>query len=109
MSANVKNQLPVLQALCNCRPKIRRQIIENAHGDLIKSICECCTNVLNNNVNLGQKETKRLRKYKKTIRLIGDKTKSLKLKKKAILQSGGSFLLTLIPAAISTILSLLGR
>ena len=109
MSSNVKNQLPVLEALCNCCPKVRKQIIENGHKDLINAICECCTNVLSNNVKLGTTQKNRLKKYKKVIRLVGDRKKGLKLKKQAIIQNGGSFLLTLIPAAISTILSLLGK
>lgn len=109
MSSNVKKHLPVLQVLCRCSPKLRKQLLKNADNNLIRSICECCANVLNGNVVLQNHQLKKLKNIKISLDVISTKQKSIKAKKRTIVQSGGSFLLGLIPAAISTILSLLGK
>ena len=109
MSTNTKQQLPVLQALCTSCPKVRKHLIHTADQNLIKCICECCVNVLDGNIKLTETQKERLKKYKKTVRSLGDRKKNFMKKKKEIVQSGGNFLLALTPAAISTILTLLGK
>lgn len=109
MSKCIKSQLPLLKSLCKCSPKDRHSLLRHADNHLVKSICECCVNTLSGRVKLNALQKKKLRRYKKTLRLLSQRKISLKSKKKQIVQTGGSFLLALLPAAISTILSLLKK
>ena len=105
----LKTQLPALQALCKCNAKVRKQFLQKASNDLTKCICECSLNILNGNISVSKVHKNKLKRYKRILRLIADKKRSVNAKKKVIVQSGGSFLLSLIPAAISTIISLLSK
>lgn len=110
MSINrLKTQLPALQVLCKCKAKVRKDILRKGSNDLIKCICECSLNMLNGNISISKTHKNKLKRYKRILRLISDKKRGVNSKKKIIVQSGGSFLLSLIPAAISTIISLLSK
>lgn len=109
MSKCIRAQLPILQSLCKSSPSVRRSILKHSDNKLTRAICECCINTLHGKIKLSARQRIRLKKYKKTIRSLAQRRQSLKSKKKQIVQTGGSFLLALLPAAISTVLSLLGR
>lgn len=59
--------------------------------DTVRAISECCLNVLHGTLKLKKKEKDKLSKYKKEIRYLV-KGKDKKVKKKIILQKGGSIL-----------------
>ena len=63
--------------------------------------------MLNGNISVSKVHKNKLKRYKRILRFISDKKRSANAKKKVIVQTAGSFLLSLIPAAISTIISLL--
>lgn len=98
--------LPLLQYLSKGKPRIVKAIVEESDPQVIKAICECCLNVLNNNVPLKPGEFKKLKRYKKLLRLLADKKVSLK-RKKQVIQKGGAFLSTLLGVAVPAIASLL--
>ena len=64
MSKRMKDNLPYLQALVKCRPKVRKLLIEHGPTDLITSICECSLNVLKGVIPLTLSQKRRLARYK---------------------------------------------
>jgi hypothetical protein len=64
---------------------------------------------LKGNLSLSDADLKSLKRHKKLLRRLTDKKESLKAKKQIIVQSGGSFLLALLPAAVAAIASLFGK
>ncbi len=85
----------------------RAQLIEYASKEQINAIAECIDNVLRGIVPLNGNETKYLRKYKRAMRIVGDKKIPMKEKKRTLKQSGG-FLSALIPIASAILGPLLG-
>ena len=88
-------------------PKKRNQLIDYADNEEILAICECIYNVLQNNIPIEDKDYKKLKKFKTTLRSLIRKT-SMKKRKNTLKQHGG-FLNVLIPAALSVLSGLLGR
>jgi len=84
-------------------PKLRRAIILNCNKELVNTISEDILKVLNVNVKFSGCNTRKLRKYKTTLRKVADKLVPLSTKKKLIVQRGG-FLLPL-PAIANRIFS----
>jgi hypothetical protein len=93
----------LLKILFKAKPKARQAILQNADPSLIRSICECCYNVLQGNVPLNNIEKNKLKKYKTTLRYLAGKQGSLKQRKKHI-QKGG-FLTALLAPIIGGLLS----
>ena len=94
-----------LKLSCDCKKKIKHNILKRGKRDLILAINECVLNTLNGNVELTKKEREKLEKFKYSLRKLLKK-KSIQYKKKILLQEGG-FLQVLLPSAISLIGSLL--
>ena len=97
----LKNNLDTLKLLCDCKKKLKNSIIKKGKKDLIQAINECVLNTLNGNIDLDPKDIKKLEKFKYSLRKL-IKKKSIKLKKKILLQEGG-FLQVLLPSAITFI------
>ena len=93
--------------VCCQAPKFRRRLLANADGELIKCICQCAAKVLDGSVNITKQEKRKLKKYKRILRQLRERKKSLSIKKKAIVQTGGGFLLSLIPAVVGALASLI--
>ncbi len=94
-----------LNLLANCTKKIRDKLINKGKKDLILSLNECVLNTLNGNISLRPKDKQKLKKFKYSLRKLL-KNKSIKGKKKILIQEGG-FLQVLLPSAISLIGTLL--
>ena len=92
-----------LLALCHSSPQHRLRMLKSAHLGLVKCICECALNVLKERIPTNKSQKRRLSRFKKVLRKLAAKRGSLKHKKRIIVQSGGSFLLSLIPIAISAL------
>lgn len=97
----VCSQIDYLKILAKSKNKLRRVILEKADQKLITAICECILNLLNGKIKIDSSSKEKLFKYRKTLRKLVNKS-NLKEKKKILIQKGG-FLEFLIPAAISTI------
>ena len=106
MKAN--KYLPLLKYLGKVKPAEYKAIIKSAPSGLINAIGECCYNVLRGNVPVTERQKQRLKKYKTLVRAIGDRKLSVKRRRRALLQKGGSFgiLSTVLPAAIGLLSNL---
>jgi hypothetical protein len=98
-----EKNLDYLSVLRRCKPKERRAILQNSGYELIKTICECCENVLNGSVPLCEKDKKRLAPYKAKLRELRSRKKSLKAKKQALIQRGG-----FLPALLGPLIGVIG-
>lgn len=90
----------MLHVLKNCKPCTRKNIIVTGSGELIKTLCEICMNVLNGNAKISKTYKNRLRKYKNTIRQLAKPKSSLSSKRKILVQKGG-----FLPVILSAVLS----
>lgn len=90
----------MLHVLKNCKPCTRKNILKNGSGELIKTLCEVCVNVLNGNAKISKKNKNRLRKYKTTLRQLAKPKSSLTVKRKILVQKGG-----FLPVILSAVLS----
>ena len=97
-----KDCIPYLKLLTlkKLKPRIKKAILSDPQ--IINAISECVLNLVAGNIQLSSKQKKKLKKYKKDLRILATKTTS-KLRKRKILQQkgGGAFLPFIIPAALS--------
>jgi hypothetical protein len=66
-----------LQVLKTAKPQLRKAIIKNCNGELVKTISECVLNVLHGNLQLTTCQKKRLRKFKDPLRALADRRVAL--------------------------------
>ncbi len=107
MSKRLQDNLPFLKKLHCCKAKQRKTLLSHSKPEQVKTIADCCHNILLRNIKLSPAQIKRLKKHKHIIRAIGTKGLSLKKKKKILVQKGG-FLATLLTPLIGIATSLLG-
>ena len=105
--AQLKKHLPLMHYLAKGKPKIKKAIIDESDGEVMKVFCECAKNTLNGNVKLTPAQFKKLKRYKTHLRQLANKNTGIK-KKKKILQKGG-FLGALLGAVIPTLASVVGN
>jgi hypothetical protein len=84
----MKDNLPYLQVLAKCKPKVRKVIIEHGPANVLISICECCFNLLKGAIPLKPGQKRRLSRYKKHLRTLADKKVSHVNKKRLLNQKG---------------------
>ena len=102
----LKENKHMLFVLKNASPKLRKSILLAAPDDLIKAIYEIAFNILSGNHKINYKARDELKKYKNHLRKLVQPSRSLTLKRKVLVQNGGSFL----PFLLSTVLSgILGK
>lgn len=101
-----RKQQKQLQLLSVCPIKQRKELLQKIPISCIKAICECSLNTLKGNISLSKQQKTHLRKHKLTLRKLAHKKLPLYQKRKLIIQRGG-FLNWLIPAALTTISTLL--
>ena len=105
---NLREQLPLLQALKQAKQPQKRKIILAAGGDpLIKCLGECCHNVLTGNVYMHPAQRQKLKRHAAVIRALGDRKTGLKKKKEILVQRGG-FLPALLVPILSAVSGLVG-
>jgi hypothetical protein len=102
-SQNIYKHIPLLEQLAHKRHQ--KQLIKNAEFHLMTALCDLVHNVLQGNINITEKDRKKLIKYKNQLRHMC-KHSTLEHKKKYLLQKGG-FLQYIIPAAIAGISSII--
>lgn len=106
MFTKLKSHRQFLRRLANLTKAKRREAITQATPRQVRCICECSANLLAGNIRIGPSQKRTLSKHKHLLRKLADKRRKFKSKKKLLIQSGGSFLFALLPAAISAIASL---
>lgn len=105
MSQRVISHLPKLKTLVKLAPRKRRDLLEKANLQFIKSIVECVENVMSGNIQLKRQCKEKLKKYKSVLRKIFNSENKLKLKKEIIVQNGGAFL----PALLAPVITILAE
>jgi len=95
----LKRNLSILDVLNKTTKNQRKAFIDTATRDQLMCICDCATNILNENIPLTPKQYKELEKYQTLLRYLSD-TKNYRRdpeKRKYINQSGGFLPLLLAP------------
>lgn len=101
-----KKNAILLQAICEASPQQRRALVNSADLQLVRCICECALNILKGNVPLKSTEKKKLSKHRLFLRKLAKLGKSLKTKKKIIVnQKGGSLLPLILAPVVSALIS----
>ena len=86
----------LLKVLGNCKPKLRKAILQNCNNDLIHTICDCVYNIVKGNVStFDESSVKKLLPHKRTLIKLTKKI-PLKEKKRTLIQQGG-FLQYILP------------
>ena len=83
----IKKNLDLLKVLVTCNKNMRKALLQNADKELILTICECILNCLNGNIKLSEKCVEKISKYKKLLRRLLVKKKSIRFKKSPLIQS----------------------
>ena len=91
-----------------CQPhKFRKALLKHADTELTKAICNYASKVLDGSIPITEEDKKKLQKYKSILRKLRQPNRSTAAQKKVIVQSGGGFLLSLIPAVVGALASLM--
>jgi hypothetical protein len=101
MSERVRRNIDFLSVLAKCNKKQRKALIEHCDSDLIVTLSEIAINVLKGVVKLSPAQKAKLHRFKKHLRSLATRQTPIKHKKRFLVQSGGSLLLTLLPPVIS--------
>lgn len=94
------DQKHMLYVLKNSKSKLRKNIMKEAHPELIKTLCEICMNTLNGNIKIPIKCRNYLKKYKRTLRRLSFTKANIPSKRKLLIQRGG-----FLPILLGTLLS----
>jgi hypothetical protein len=106
MSESVKRQGEMLRLLARAKPPVVKAVVKNASPHLVKTLCECCHNVLKGNVPLTPVQKRRLRRHKASLRQLSKKKLTVK-RRKEILQTGG-FIGALLGPVLGVLKGVLG-
>ena len=81
-------RVELLKMLHKAKPKMRIHILKTFPSEVVKLLSECALNILKGNVLLKKGQKERLRRHRKNLHLLADKTVPKKQKEKVI-QKGG--------------------
>lgn len=109
MSERVRRNLDFLTVLTKCNKKQRKSLLEHCDKDLLLTLSEIAINVLKGIVKLSPAQKARLRRFRKQLRTLANRQVSLKHKKRYMVQTGGSLLLSLLPPVISVLKELFSQ
>lgn len=99
--ASVKKHLPALKFIKDSSPTERYKIIQYSDLDLINTLYECVYNTLKGNIPLTKDEISKLKRHKNILRKLYRSRGGLRKTQKIIIQSGGSFLPTLLAPIVT--------
>lgn len=105
MSKSLKNSEPYLQLLARSSFKRRKSLLNQATRGELKSLCEICLNILKGNIPLDDKNFKKLKRNRQTIKVLANKRVPIKVKREILGQKGG-FLGTVAAIALPLLTSL---
>jgi hypothetical protein len=102
----LRNNKTFLRYLYESNPRKRRQLLEIASPDEIKSLCECAFIILHKNVALTPEQDAQLRKprTKKLMYQLVNKRISIEHKRDLAVQAGGGFPFTLLTPVIDNVM-----
>ena len=106
MSSCARRNYNALTYLAGLKGRKLNRVLKSAcDQDLTKAICECSLNVLNGHVKLSPPQLSKLKKHKKKLRILANKSIPIS-RKKAVVQQGG-FIAPLLGAVLPVLASLL--
>ena len=103
----LKKSLPVLEYLVSLSPSDQKKFISTANKEILQVFTSICMNILRRGVPLEESHIRKLRKIEPQIKLLANKSHSLKKKRHIISKGGfvGTLLSTLLPILVSGVLS----
>lgn len=107
MATSLKRRQNDLVFLCCQHHTYRKQLLKHIDSELVKCICHGTAKVLDGTVPINTAQKKTLKKDQKLLRKLVRPNITTAAKKRLIVQSGGGFLLGLIPAVIGALASLI--
>lgn len=101
-----KNEAQMLKLIINSNsPRLRKHLILGLPDHVIKHICEVMHNILVGNVPIRGNQKEKFRKYKHTIRLLGNGPfKPLVKKRNILVNQKGGFIGAILPLVASILL-----
>ncbi len=93
-----------LLEVCN-NPSVTRAIVKTAPDSVIKTICNAAVNCYRGDIKLSPKHKKTLKRFRKQIDKLCNKSLALKSKRKILVQKGGAIW---IPLLIGSVLDTFG-
>ena len=96
-----------LQFICCQHHTFRKELLKHIDNGLVKCICQCSSNILDGKLPISATNKTKLRKHKVILRKLASAKSTTATKKRLIVQSGGGFLLSLIPAVVGALASLI--
>ena len=108
-----KGQPPRVKSVCRhlkflaiCKDPVTSSIlVKNSPDNVIKGIANAAFNAQKGDVKLTPAQTKKLARFRKQIYDLADKNKTIKAKRKILVQKGG---FAFLPLLLSTVLGTLG-
>lgn len=100
----IRKNKDLIYLLSQCPAKFQKSLLKQSDDELIEAILEIILNTLRGNASIDSETKSRLKKYKKALRKLICPYRSLKCKRKVLVQSGG-FLSILLPVVINGVLS----
>ena len=88
-------------------PKQRREVLRTASNEQVKSLCECAYNILKRNVPVTPAQLQDLRRHKKLMYMLADRSVPVDAKRRRIQQRGGFIVALLRPIASALLGALL--
>ena len=103
----LKKSLPVLEYLVTLKPSDQKKFISIANREILEIFTSICINILKQGLPLTHDHIKKLRKIEPQIKLLANKSHSMRKKRNIIARGGfvGTLLSTLLPVLVSGILS----
>jgi hypothetical protein len=101
--STLKHHYPELRALCKCKGRKQKLLLQKASGSLIRTVSQVAKNTIKGNIPLSPRQKQRLRRHKKTLRALSLAKSSLNKKRKLLIQKGGAFLPLLLGPILSAV------
>ena len=99
----MKKQYHMLNALNECSPAERKQLLRIARPELIHAICDCIVNVVYGKVPINNYKKCQLKKKVAVLKKLSSSKEPAAKKKKLLIQHGGGFLSTILGPVLKTI------
>lgn len=103
----LNRNITLLDLLAKATKEQRNALISTATNDQLQCICDCATNILNENIPLTSEQYKKLKRFQKHIRYIANSDDNIN-NKRLVIQKGG-FLPILLTPILSAAASLLAE
>ena len=103
VSSRLRKYAPLLRWMLRGKRSVVKAIINESDRDVINVFCECAHNIVNGNATLNPSQRRQLKRHKRSILLLLNRSASLRKKKKALQTGGfvGALLGAVLPAIIA--------